>query len=180
MVVGVVLLVVGGAIGAARWLDDDQAPMDRGAQPGAFACGMEASEPDWDYCRRAAVDFARRSPLGDEQRRQAEGMAAAVSRAVSSGDRCMGTLEPSCLNPPSSHRPGPKDVDSARLRLARTGASDTSARLAGPDDPAPVGSLLYAARVGDACIIGHVNTIPGGGGAHHVGGLLPDGRCLAD
>jgi hypothetical protein len=175
-----VLLVLGGAFGIGRWLDDDQVPADRGANPPAFTCGMKASELDGDYCRRAAVDDARRAPLSDEQRRRAEEMGAAVWRAASSGGRCMGALDSACLEPSSSHPPGPKDVEVARLWLARTGASDISARLARPDDPAPVGSLLFAARVEDACIIGHVDAIPEGGGGRRVGGLLPDGRCLAD
>jgi hypothetical protein len=187
VVVGVVLLALGGAIGAWHWLNGDQAHRDRGAptaatsdQARAYACAIARSQPDRDYCRRSAVDYARRAPLSDEQRQRAEEMATAVWRAASSGGWCMPTPGPACLNPPSSHPPGPTDVDAARLWLARTGASDIGARLARPDDPAPVGSLLYAARVADACIIGHVEAIPGGGGEHHVGGLLPDGRCLAD
>jgi hypothetical protein len=180
VVVGVVLLALGSVFGVGRWLDHDRASGDRGSRPQAFTCGVPSSQPDRDYCRRAAIDDARRAPLTDEQRQHAEGMEKAVLRAASNGGWCMGPMERACLEPPPSHPPGPKDVEAARLWLARTGASDTSARLARPDDPAPVGSLLFAARVEDACIIGHVDAIPGGGGEHHLAGLLPDGRCLAD
>lgn len=181
LVVGAVLLTLAGVIGVGRWLDDEQVHGDSAAQSEiAFQCGMRASEPDRDFCRRAAVDFSRRAPLSDEQRQRAEAMADAVFRAASSGGWCMGTVTPACRNGPSSHPPGPQDVDVARLWLARTQTSDGTARLARPDDAAPVGSLLYTARVGDACIIGHVSVIPGGGGSHWVGGLLPDGRCLSD
>jgi hypothetical protein len=190
VVVGVVLLALGGAIGVWRWLDVDRTSGDRGVAavptatgtataPRAFTCGIPDSQPDRDYCRRAAADFARRAPLSDEQRRRAEGIAAAVWGAAASGGWCMPTPGPACLKRPPPHAPGPADVDAARLWLARTGASDISARLARPDDPAPSGSLLFAVRVDDACIIGHVDAIPEGGGAHGVGGLLPDGRCLA-
>jgi hypothetical protein len=178
-VVGAVLLTLGGGIGVGLWLYDGPERGERAAQPRAFTCGMVASEPDPDYCRRAAIDYGHRAPVSDEQSGRAEAMSREVRRAAGSGGWCMGPMEPACLKRPSSHPPGPEDVEVARLWLARTGASDTTARLARPDDPAPVGSLLYAARVGDACIIGHVNAIPGGGG-HHIGGLLPDGRCLSD
>jgi hypothetical protein len=188
VVVGAVLLTLGGVIGVGRWVDDEPERADLGAQSRQqmFQCLFElppSGQPDpadLARCRREGDDFARRAPLSVEQRQRAEAMAQAVERAASSGGWCIGRITRACLTRSSSHRPGPEDVDAARRWLARTGASDTTARLARPGDPAPVGSLLWAARVGDACIIGYIDTIPGGGGFFRFAGLLPDGSCLSD
>jgi hypothetical protein len=182
VVVGAVLITVGAVIGVGRWVADEPEAADSGAQSGPrkFGCVYEDREPDPDFCRREGADFARRAPVSDEQRQRAKSMVEMVVRAASSGGWCMGPITVACLQQkPSSHPPRPEDVDAARLWLARTGASDTTARLARRDDPAPVGSLLYTARVGDACIMGHVKVIPGSG-SHLVAGLLPDGSCLSD
>jgi hypothetical protein len=180
------LLAIGAVMGAQQWLADVQPPADQGVQSAvAFTCGFQVPKgakvpaADRAYCERAAADYGRRLPLSDEQRRQAEAMTDAVTKAASDGGWCMGPMEPACLKRPPSHPPRPEDVDTARLWLAKTKASDSTARLARPDDPAPVGSLLYAARVGDACIVGHVGSIPGGG-AYWIAGLLPGERCLSD
>lgn len=182
-----VLLAVEVVIGARHWLARSEAAADQSGQPVAYACGIvlpkgatEMPARERAYCQRAAADYGRRLPVSDEQRREAEALSPAVRKAASNGGWCMGPLERACLKRPSSHPPRPEDVDTARLWLAKTKASDSTARLARPSDPATVGSLHYAARVGDACIVGHVDSIPGGGGAEQVVGLLPGGRCLPD
>jgi hypothetical protein len=186
VVAGAVLLTLGGVIGVGRWVDDEPEPAGLGAQSRQqlFQCMVElppSGQPDpadLAQCNREGDDFARRAPMRDGQ--PPEAMVEAVQRAASSGGWCMGHITRACLTEPSSHRPGPQDVDVARRLLARTGASDTTARLARPDDPAPAGTLLYAARVGDTCIIGYVGAIPSNGGPIRFGGLLPDGKCLPD
>ncbi|KAA9166139.1 hypothetical protein FPZ12_004145 [Amycolatopsis acidicola] len=52
---------------------------------------------------------------------------------------------------------------------------DSVVRIARADDPAPQGSLVYGASVGDGCVVGYRK---GGGGTQSAAGRLPDGGGL--
>lgn len=178
LVIGVFVAVMVAA-GVGRWVVAEREPAGARHRPAiGFACSFQGPSPDEGYCERAAADFARRAPLTDEQREPALALAQTVNKAAASAGWCMTPTDPKCARRPPSYPPGPEDVEAARMWLGRTGASDGTARLARLDDPAPAGSLLYAARVGGACIVGHVQSVPLGAGSHMVVGSLPDGSCL--
>jgi hypothetical protein len=72
------------------------------------------------------------------------------------------------------------EQDAAKVRQALTtgGYPDAVVRLARDGDPSVPGALLYAVRVGDACVFGDVTPAPAERWHEWYAGLLPDGRCL--
>jgi hypothetical protein len=61
-----------------------------------------------------------------------------------------------------------------RLALTEAGFRTAEVRLAGLDDPAPVGSVLYGVHLGDGCLIGYSGT----DSSSWIEGPLLDGTCL--
>ncbi|GAA1867550.1 hypothetical protein [Asanoa iriomotensis] len=94
------------------------------------------------------------------------------------GGGCL-RLRPACQGRRSAHPPTDQDVGIAHGLLDQVGADEVTVRLARPDDPAPSGTLLYAARFPDGCIMGHVKSFPAGDGSYQLVGPLPDGSCLS-
>jgi hypothetical protein len=66
--------------------------------------------------------------------------------------------------------------DDAAEALRRAGFAGAVVRVARPDDPAPVGRLMYAAPAGPACLLGYFSR--DNGEQPRVEGRLPDGTCL--
>jgi hypothetical protein len=72
----------------------------------------------------------------------------------------------------------PLDLVRIGNALRAAGFTNVAVRPAGPSDPAPAGTIRYAAGVGPACILGWL--YPNGSwGGSIVEGQRPDGSCLA-
>jgi hypothetical protein len=63
------------------------------------------------------------------------------------------------------------------LALRRAGFTDSVARVARTDDPAPPGIVVYAVGDGPACIVGYTDGTSTLG--RYIAGRRPDGTCLA-
>jgi hypothetical protein len=156
---------------------------------------------DDGYCRRRVADLARRSDLTTEQRTRLAGDARRAGQAVllpglcaeTLGDNLTGRALPGCaagqlpgcadLPPPAAHprsddRLVPADADAVRVSLAEAGFPGAVARIARPEDPAPVGSLLFGVRIAEACFTGYLESLRGGG-SYDLQGRLPGNHCLA-
>lgn len=70
------------------------------------------------------------------------------------------------------------DVEKVRRALVAGGYDNAVVRLGRESDPTRPGSLLYAVRVGAACVLGDVSPAPDERFHEWYAGLLPDGRCL--
>lgn len=140
----------------------------------------EPSPEERAACQRTAEDQSRRLPLTDQQRSAGFSAQTRVNAAATQArfNRCRSATstasESACLA--SSHsRPVAEDVTAVAQALTAGGYLPEVVRLARPDDPAPVGSLLYAVRTDGLCVV-HFYGPHGGGG--FIGGTYPDGRCL--
>ena len=129
--------------------------------PGMVGCVVDRRDPG--YCARYAKDVASRAALTDEERRL---MGSATRRL----DKVLRGAHPS---------PGQAPVDALQAVLDGAGYPGSVVRVARPDDPAPVGSLLFAVPLGSDCVVGHLHMVAGGGAAVLVG-QLPDGSCLSE
>ncbi|MBE1489486.1 hypothetical protein [Plantactinospora soyae] len=144
-----------------------------------FACAQVASSVD-DYCRRIAADLGRRAPLADGDRAAARPLQQALMEGFvrELGADCPGPTEPCLLpqaTPPEAVRATPPEA--VRRALVAAGFVDPVVRAARITDPAPSGAVLYAARAGYACLVGHVQ--PEIAAPPRVVGRLPDGACLS-
>ncbi|MCW3820577.1 hypothetical protein ONA91_39715 [Micromonospora sp. DR5-3] len=175
----VVLMVLAAAAGGLWWSRRDAAVARSTQQASKIGCPIFGAGADrGSFCGNLAEDSRRRALMFDEQRQRADDVAGLVRTAASHAGWCTSSNDPTCSRRPPSHPPTEQDVKTARLWLGRTGASAVDARLAREGDPAPVGSLLYAAQFGTVCVVGYVESVPGGAGAQRTVGLLPDGDCL--
>jgi hypothetical protein len=154
-------------------------PTVRAPAQSGLAVVCAANEPDG--CQREAADLARRTPLTGEQRIQGEATAAQVGTVITRATYqvaqptaaiCPTAGQP-CHIPEPTLQPG--DADRVRTALVDAGFAGSVVRIAGPTDPAPTGSLLYAVPAGVGCVVGYQK---GFGGGHGVVGHLPDGTCL--
>lgn len=151
--------------------------------PRYYACISVNNYGD-DSCLRQAKDFAKRTPLSADQRTQGEAAAREVERAVGAASlhehetnvTCPTGGGPCSIPMPTAARPG--DVDLVRTALDQAGMTGAVVRIAGTDDPAPRGSLMYAVPAGPACVLGYTLGLRGGG-SHSVAGRLSDGTCLS-
>ncbi|GHH61521.1 hypothetical protein GCM10017774_87810 [Lentzea cavernae] len=84
-----------------------------------------------------------------------------------------------CPGAPAKRPPTAAEADAAQQRLKDAGFGSSSVvRVARESDPAPVGSLFYAAEFpAGVCVVGHIIKVPGGAGARVVAGTLPSGGC---
>ncbi|BAL89890.1 hypothetical protein AMIS_46700 [Actinoplanes missouriensis 431] len=71
----------------------------------------------------------------------------------------------------------PEDVVTVREAFTTAGYADHLVRLARDTDPTVTGSLIYAVKVGDVCVMGDVT--PSDRFHEWYAGVLPDGNCLA-
>ncbi|MEU7476542.1 hypothetical protein AB0A63_11210 [Lentzea sp. NPDC042327] len=165
-------------LAGAWWLSTRHRPM--GSSSGTSVSCITAQDEKDDHCGRVAADIARRTPLTSAQRTAAEQVYNNVQRAMSVDSRCSSAPNDRCVVP-SRRPPATDDADRRRTALERAGFVNSVVRIARPDDPAPSGALLYAVPVAEnACLVGYVTSVPGGGGGSFLGGLLPHGRCLDD
>ncbi|MGC3861232.1 hypothetical protein ACPSM1_13705 [Micromonospora chersina] len=175
----VVMMLLVAAAGGLWWSRREDAVAPNGQQATRIGCPVFGADADRDsFCGDLVQDDSRRALISDEERQRAEDVAGSVLTAASHAGWCTSANDPTCGRRPPSHAPTEQDVKAALLWLARTGASAVDARLAREGDPAPVGSLLYAARIGTVCVVGHVESVPGGVGAQRTVGRLPNGNCL--
>lgn len=156
----------------------------------AFVCPLSAPGAPPADCARLARDAVRRPQLSGAQRAAGEQVATHVRAALAA--TWLSSGQAGCPLPTAvGHEPEPcryapaaptgDDVDRARRALAAAGFSGATVRLAGADDPAPAGALLYAVPAGDVCVLGYEQDSNGPGyGSPLVVGPLPDGECLAN
>jgi hypothetical protein len=157
---------------------------------------------DESYCHRLIQEMARRPDVPQAQK---DRLAATVRRIEDAADWpgiCTGigphlpVRSPSATPSPGGRRswtdcggwarpghdgtepPDATDVDAVARSLDESGFPGAVVRLARSDDPAPHGSIIYAVPVEDVCVVGHLETLRGGGGSVLLG-KLGDGTCLA-
>jgi hypothetical protein len=70
------------------------------------------------------------------------------------------------------------EVDLIVSVLRQAGFGSAVVRLAGDQDPAPAGTVIYAIEAGPGCVVGHQRGV-GARGSWQVVGRLPDGGCLS-
>lgn len=178
IVVAVVFAVVV-ATGGASWLAGVGRTLAGDGEVGVYACADVGGPPPPEYCARAAADFAKRARVthtGDPALVEA---VREINRVASRGERCPTPVHKSCFERPVDRQPTAADARIRQDILIRRGYDGAIVRLAGPLDPALPAWLVYAAPVGELCVVGHVKSVPSGGGAHEVMGQLPEGGCLA-
>jgi len=138
-----------------------------------------------DYCGRIAADRARRAELSAAQRARI----AATLPAVNAAARNPGCGWPEG-NPPGTETvclqfgmrerepqaPGPGHVRAIQASLTAAGFADSTVRIAGAEDPAPLGSVMFGVPIGDGCAVGSV-MVDLKMLARAVG-KLPNGYCL--
>jgi hypothetical protein len=133
----------------------------------AYTCGyVEGDDTAEDLCHRRALDRSRRLPIDHPGPVGYDGTAGLMRAALAPFFE-------------DAQRPATEaDVTAAREALVRAGLPDSVVRVATADDPAPDGALVYALQMGDGCVVGYLE-IGSVQDWHAVGGLLPNGRCLA-
>jgi hypothetical protein len=159
-VVGGLLVLAFITFAAVRWFAED------GKSTGYVCAFVEGDDGAEELCHRRAEDLSRR---------------AAIEHPGPVGYDGTAEIMQSALAPifPGAERPATEaDVTAAREALARAGLPDSLVRVAQADDPAPDGALVFALQMGDGCVVGY-REIGSARGRHDVGGLLPNGRCLA-
>jgi len=143
----------------------------RQASAFAIVCAVEP-DPDRDYCERIATDTARRTRLTESERASASALSQTLGHVL--------VRERRSWCDPTSQACGfrylPADPDDVRRALMRPDLAGVVVRIAGPDDPAPVGRLLFAAAAGPACLLSYFSAIQGE--VLRVEGHLPGGGCL--
>ena len=157
---------VGILIARAFILADDSRAVGAFATPNAtasptsvaIACGV-INPGDQDFCRRYVDDVARRAPLTAEQRAAGLEVTIKATSAIESSRRAAPAMT----------------VTELRDTLTAAGFADVMVRMARPADPAPIGSLIYAASSVQACLVGYVS----GRSTAQLVGRLPGGACLA-
>jgi hypothetical protein len=149
-----------------------------------FTCVSGNDDKNDDHCSRQAADYARREPLTAEQRAQAEATSDKFDRVIGSaalhedrsGATCVTVGGPCSIPEPTAARPA--DIDLVRTALAEAGMTGAVVRVAGPNDPAPRGAMVYGVPAGPGCLVGYRKSLTGSG-SRGVMGRLPDGTCLS-
>jgi hypothetical protein len=148
------------------------APPSPSGQP--YLC-LEQPSPDHpgDHpCSRIAADNRRRRALTTTEQASAQPVIDTVTAALVRHSRTQ------CATPPGpcTDRILPADPTEVRRQLAAIGYSDAMVRLYRDGDPAPAGSVVYAVKVRDRCLLGYLPTDRPG--QLRAVGPLPDGTCL--
>jgi len=136
--------------------------------------------PDSDQqCLRQAQDSAGRTPITDAQRAEVESRMPDLDRVVHRAGLCLDASGNPCPGVGVRRPATAADAETAQRRLKDAGFGEGSVvRVAREGDPAPAGSLFYAAALpGGACVVGHIIEVPGGAGARAIVGKPPNGRC---
>ncbi|GIF63298.1 hypothetical protein Ais01nite_13330 [Asanoa ishikariensis] len=94
-----------------------------------------------DPCQPRPTNGPARAALTTSQQASAEPARAAAERAITGCGGC-GAGDPVAL------------AENIRAALAGAGFADAIVRPAGPADPAPTGSVIYAVPAGVACLLG--------------------------
>jgi hypothetical protein len=137
-----------------------------------------------DYCDRYVRDLSRRGELTQPKR---DALAADQERAVQAlrwPGWCVRPAPPhvadcarrGLTNLVESDHPGPADVEAVREALDEAGFTTAVVRLARPNDPAMNGSIFFAIPLSEACFVGYMKSLRGGGSQSLVG-RLPNGHC---
>lgn len=171
-----VVLVGGGLV----WWIAMGGPSSQSAQSSDSGCiGWDTPESD-EQCIRAAEDRAKRQPISGTQHTEAAAIENDLDRVIKRHGRCMTAQGEPCASNITPRPPTEADVAAIVQKLGEAGISSTTVRLARSDDPAPPGSLFYAIELPSrGCVIGHLESVPGGDGMRAVVGQLPSGRCAA-
>jgi hypothetical protein len=170
-----------------------------------FACAgimQPGAAPDMDYCARMAEDAMRRTELTEADKARLAADQKKAEQALSWPGFCAdmyrpgypsGRGLPQCDGLPKrdsmdgsgygsasgDRRPDSMDARAIRISLDRAGFPGSVVRIAAGTDPAPRGSILFGVPVKDACLVGFMYSLRGGG-SYGLAGRLPDGRCLAE
>jgi hypothetical protein len=185
LVFGAVLATAGAAVLVIERMDAVGAPAGDGRTFSCVQLQPAARPVDAGYCERLVRDLSRRPHLTERQSAQLAVRAEEVQKAVDQLGRCVEPVAPpyrsECVAggvEPRHDQPTDDDADLLARALVEAGFDGAVARIAGRADPAPVGTILYAVPVGDGCVLGHLDSLRGGGTQQTVG-RLPGGRCLA-
>ncbi|WP_433271286.1 hypothetical protein ACQPZF_11985 [Actinosynnema sp. CS-041913] len=168
------LIVVGGLLLTAAC---QVAGPSAGGSCMVWGTGPEAAE----HCDREIEDSSRRAEISASQRAAAEAAYEPIDRVVRLSGECFTERGFPCHGARPSRQPTQADVEQLTRDLEQAGHRDFVVRIAGEGDPAPVGSLLSAFKLGgDTCVIGYLSAVPGGTSGRDITGLLPNGQCLED
>jgi hypothetical protein len=137
-----------------------------------------------DYCDRYVRDLSRRGDLTQAQRDAAATDQERAQQALRWPGWCVRPAPPQVAdcarrglaNRVESDHPGPADVEAIREALHEAGFTTAVVRLARPNDPAMNGSIFFAIPIGEACFVGYMKSL-GGGGSQTLVGRLPNGHC---
>jgi hypothetical protein len=156
----------------------------RGGGLSSYGCAYVVSSQDesasrraLELCQRKHDDQVQRAPIASRGPIGYEGTAM-LMRDVIARSLCPTIGYPSCRGGQQTRPATSADVEAATGALTRAGLADSVVRVAHPQDPAPDGALVYALRMGDGCVVGYLE-VGRGTGDYLIGGLLPNGQCLA-
>jgi hypothetical protein len=142
--------------------------LDIASAPAGDSLDCHPVGADDEHCGRLTKS---RSVPGEHERESARRVAGEIERDLTM--RRLGRCSPQCS---SGAVPLP-GADEIRSWLFEAGHEDAVARIATVEDPAPARSVVYAVRVGSACVVGHQHD--GEAAARsYVLGTLPGGGCL--
>jgi hypothetical protein len=185
-----VVVLLGGVLAIAvptviALVAGEPAPESRSAAPAptpsptVHVCGADGGPTvDNQECQRRAKDFAARKALTEADRDAAAARLPDARAAIDSVACANGGCDHSEIQPRGGPAPDPVQLELSRRALAAAGFEDVTVRQARPDDPAPAGTVVYAAGIGPACIF-IVRRTPNSAGTEQILGRLPDGHCLA-
>ncbi len=187
---------------ATRRADPTAAPAPSGS-PRYFSCITYSG--DDTYCHRLIQEMARRPDVPQAQQDRLAGTVRRIEDAAEWPGLCTGigpripvrspTPSPTATPSPGrarswtdcggwarpghdgTERPDATDAAAVARSLHESGFPGALVRVARDDDPAPHASIIYAVPVEDVCVVGHLETLRGGGGSTLMG-RLANGTCL--
>jgi hypothetical protein len=177
---GAATLVLGTLVSV--WLVHHGAEDARPALGPGLACGFLGSTANVQpECAAAQADLMRRKPVPADQQAKAESASNAIRDAVfrMTAASCPPSGSSGCPATFMRHWPKQPDVDALRQLLDRLGYRDNVVRLGHPHDTVPEGAMVWAVKLGEACVYGTTSRIPAESIGQIVVGTLPDGTCLA-
>ena len=152
---------------------------------------------DDGYCGRMVDDTMRRTELTEADRTRLAADLRKLQQAMSFASMCSDSIPgmppsarmPQCDGVPrlgprdgsgssGDRQPDSMDARAVRLSFDRAGFPGSTVRIAAGNDPAPRGSIVFGVPVSDACFVGFVYSLRGGGSSN-LSGRLPDGGCLS-
>ena len=175
VVLGVLAVVV---LGVGTWWAVE-ATRSAAPTPQSGTCIGFATPDSEQLCIRQVEDRARRASITDAQRTEADSRIPDLERVIHRVGLCLDSSGNPCAGGITRRPAVAADTEVALQRLKAAGfGSGSVVRVAREGDPAPVGSLFYAAELpAGGCVVGHIIEVPGGAGGGEVVGKLPSGRC---